>query len=181
MLKKASNKGIIVGNNNFYDQFFVPKREENIKITTYFDGAFWSGNAEALKQQKQKVMTLNGALDTLVHASRCRNIDCSYPDCQTIIRLLRHASRCSVRYAGGQICGDLNCKILRCKEMKNQIEKNASSSKKKQNPTTQKNKPRVSVGNASRTGLENDQSHVDCKQEKEGDKGRSGSHKISKG
>ncbi|GJV05613.1 zinc finger, TAZ-type containing protein [Tanacetum coccineum] len=47
--------------------------------------------------QKQKVMTLNGALDALVHASRCRNIDCSYPDCQTIMRLLRHASRCSVR------------------------------------------------------------------------------------
>ncbi|GJW60487.1 putative histone acetyltransferase chromatin regulator PHD family protein [Tanacetum coccineum] len=55
------------------------------------------------EHQKQKVMTLNGALDALVHASRCRNIDCSYPDCQTIMRLLRHASRCSVRYAGG--CG----------------------------------------------------------------------------
>nr|GFA81982.1 histone acetyltransferase HAC1-like isoform X1 [Tanacetum cinerariifolium] len=32
MLKKASNEGIVVGHNNFYDQFFVPKREENIKI-----------------------------------------------------------------------------------------------------------------------------------------------------
>nr|GEY48994.1 hypothetical protein [Tanacetum cinerariifolium] len=40
---------------------------------------------------------LNGALDALVHASRCRNIDCSYPNCQTIMRLLQHASRCSVR------------------------------------------------------------------------------------
>ncbi|GKB59570.1 histone H3-K56 acetyltransferase, RTT109 [Tanacetum coccineum] len=36
--------------------------------------------------------------NTLGHA---KNIDCSYPDCQTIMRLLRHASRCSVRYAGG--------------------------------------------------------------------------------
>nr|GEZ18805.1 histone acetyltransferase HAC1-like isoform X3 [Tanacetum cinerariifolium] len=78
------------------------------------------------------------------------NIDCSYQDCQTIMRLLRHASRCSVMYARDygpckqawwvlmkhvQIYTDLNCKILRCKEMKNHIEKNASSSKKKQNPT----------------------------------------------
>nr|GEU71805.1 hypothetical protein [Tanacetum cinerariifolium] len=53
------------------------------------------------EQQKQKVMTLNRALDALVHASRCRNIDCSYQDYQTIMRLLRHASRCSVVYAGG--------------------------------------------------------------------------------
>nr|GEX65502.1 hypothetical protein [Tanacetum cinerariifolium] len=105
---------------------------------------------QQLGDKKQKVMTLNGVLDALVHASRCRNIDCSYQDCQTIMRLLRHASRCSVMYAGGcgpckqawwvlmkhvQIYMDLNCKILRCKEMKNHIEKNASSSKKKQNPT----------------------------------------------
>nr|GEX23433.1 Toll/interleukin-1 receptor (TIR) domain-containing protein [Tanacetum cinerariifolium] len=32
MLKKVSNEGIVVGHNNFYDQFFVPKIEENIKI-----------------------------------------------------------------------------------------------------------------------------------------------------
>ena len=28
MLKKASNEGIIMGNNNLYNQFFAPKREE---------------------------------------------------------------------------------------------------------------------------------------------------------
>nr|GEZ65475.1 histone acetyltransferase HAC12 [Tanacetum cinerariifolium] len=58
MLKKASNEGIIVGHNNFYDQFFVPKIEENIKITAarlpYFDGAFWSGNAEASSKKLDK-------------------------------------------------------------------------------------------------------------------------------
>nr|GEZ94979.1 probable histone acetyltransferase HAC-like 1 isoform X1 [Tanacetum cinerariifolium] len=110
MLKKASNEGIVVGRNNFYDQFFVPKREENIKITAaclpYFDGAFWSGNAEAL--------------NALVHAS------------------LRHASRCGVRYAGG--CGT-------CKQ----------------------------------AWLESDQSHVDCKQEKEGDKEDQGVIRSVKG
>nr|GEV54467.1 hypothetical protein [Tanacetum cinerariifolium] len=43
MLKKASNEGIVVGHNNFYDYFFVPKREENIKLIAarlpYFDDA----------------------------------------------------------------------------------------------------------------------------------------------
>ncbi|GKB94423.1 histone acetyltransferase HAC1-like protein isoform X3 [Tanacetum coccineum] len=58
MLKKASNEGIVVGHNNLYDQFFVPKREENIKITAarlpYFDGAFWSREAEALSKKLEE-------------------------------------------------------------------------------------------------------------------------------
>nr|GEW08538.1 histone acetyltransferase HAC1-like isoform X3 [Tanacetum cinerariifolium] len=58
MLKKASNEGIVVGRNNFYHQFFVPKRKEYIKIAAarlpYFDGAFWSGNAEALSNKLDK-------------------------------------------------------------------------------------------------------------------------------
>nr|GEY53167.1 histone acetyltransferase HAC12-like isoform X1 [Tanacetum cinerariifolium] len=95
----------------------TPKEEKLQQCTccreVMLSGSKWL-NRWLNKEQKQKVMTLNGALDALVQASRCRNID-SYPDCQTIMRLLRHASRCSVR-------------------------------------------------------LESDQSHVDCKQEKEGDK-----------
>ncbi|GKF65626.1 histone acetyltransferase HAC1-like protein isoform X3, partial [Tanacetum coccineum] len=58
MLKKTSNEGIVVGHNNLYDQFFVPKREENIKIRAtrlpYFDGAFWSRKAEALSKKLEE-------------------------------------------------------------------------------------------------------------------------------
>ncbi|GJT32499.1 putative histone acetyltransferase chromatin regulator PHD family protein [Tanacetum coccineum] len=58
MLKKASNEGIVVGHNNLYNQFFVPKREENIKIIAarlpYFDGAFWSREAKALSKKLEE-------------------------------------------------------------------------------------------------------------------------------
>nr|GEW78620.1 zinc finger, TAZ-type [Tanacetum cinerariifolium] len=55
MLTKAAKEGIVVDINNLHEQFSVPKREENNKITTahlpYFDGAYWLGGCRNYKQE----------------------------------------------------------------------------------------------------------------------------------
>ncbi|GJT76207.1 histone acetyltransferase HAC1-like protein isoform X3 [Tanacetum coccineum] len=55
MLTKAAKEGIVVDVNNLHKQFFVPKREENNKITAarlpYFDGAYWLGAAETISKK----------------------------------------------------------------------------------------------------------------------------------
>ncbi|PWA92522.1 zinc finger, TAZ-type [Artemisia annua] len=103
--------------------------------------------------EKQKVKTNNGLLDALVHASRCKNknIECTYPCCQTIKKLIRHGSRCSVRARNGcgickqawsillkhaQICADSACRIPHCMDMKQRIKVTASSSGNKHKATT---------------------------------------------
>ncbi|KVI02625.1 histone H3-K56 acetyltransferase, RTT109 [Cynara cardunculus var. scolymus] len=48
-------------------------------------------------KHKQRVMMIKASLDALMHASKCKSIQCSYPDCRTIRKLLHHASICSVR------------------------------------------------------------------------------------
>lgn len=75
------------------------------------------------------MMQLKGALDVLVHSSRCNSMDCSNPDCRTIKKLIYHSSICTVRVRNGceyckrawwiirehsRICTDSDCKIHPC-------------------------------------------------------------------
>lgn len=58
MLRKATKDGIVVGVTNFYNQFFVPTREGNIKISAsrlpYFDGDSWSEAAIATSKELEE-------------------------------------------------------------------------------------------------------------------------------
>ena len=58
MLSKAAKEGIVVDINNLHKEFFVPKREENNKITAarlpYFDGAYWLGAAETISKKLEE-------------------------------------------------------------------------------------------------------------------------------
>ncbi|KAI3713098.1 hypothetical protein L1987_71669 [Smallanthus sonchifolius] len=56
---------------------------------------------ENKQPQNQYLLTLSRAL---VHASRCKSKDCSYPYCETIRNLTCHASRCSIRHVRKQQC-----------------------------------------------------------------------------
>ncbi|KAI3813301.1 hypothetical protein L1987_18021 [Smallanthus sonchifolius] len=84
------------------------------------------------RPQNQYVLTLSRAL---VHANRCKSMDCSYPYCETIRNLICHASRCSIRFYNGcencklawgvlrthkQICTDSSCRIPNCKHVRKQ-------------------------------------------------------------
>ncbi|KAJ9564190.1 hypothetical protein OSB04_000156, partial [Centaurea solstitialis] len=98
-----------------------------LKLTQSSTKAISETKSEQL--HKQRVTTLKDGLDALSHASKCKSIKCSNPDCGIIRKLLHHASICSVRVRNGckicerawwilkehaQICEESNCRIPRC-------------------------------------------------------------------
>nr|XP_043634708.1 histone acetyltransferase HAC1-like [Erigeron canadensis] len=97
--------------------------------------------------QKQKALELKAVMDVLMHASECERIPCPYKECVMMRRLFYHAARCSIRARGGckfcsrvwkilkehsRICRDSNCKIPRCRDIKNYKEKLAANSENRQ-------------------------------------------------
>ncbi|KAI3665776.1 hypothetical protein L6452_44408 [Arctium lappa] len=102
-----------------------------LKLTRPSTKAISKTKSEQL--HKQRAMTLKAGLDALIHASKCKTNQCSYPDCRIIRKLLHHASICRVRVCNGcklcerawwilkehaQICKDSNCRIPRCMDIR---------------------------------------------------------------
>lgn len=83
-----------------------------------------------------KAKMVKELLDVLLHASKCRPMEtnpCNYPNCLLIRKLFSHTRLCNTRVAGGckhckktwqvlklhsQRCGDLNCCVPRCRDLK---------------------------------------------------------------
>ncbi|PSS30567.1 Histone acetyltransferase [Actinidia chinensis var. chinensis] len=96
-----------------------------------------SKNGQA-QQRKHKLFTQ--LMNVLMHASQCNvaNSDtCSYPHCFQMKKLFRHAHQCKLRFAGGcqvckkswmllkshsKNCGDSNCRVPRCLDIKRHTE-----------------------------------------------------------
>ncbi|XP_057491538.1 histone acetyltransferase HAC12-like [Actinidia eriantha] len=104
-----------------------------------------SKNGQA-QQRRHKLFTQ--LMNVLMHASQCNvaNSDtCSYPHCFQMKKLFRHAHQCKLRFSGGcqvckiswmllkshsKNCGDSNCRVPRCLDLKRHIEMLALQSAK---------------------------------------------------
>ena len=96
-------------------------------------------------QQARKNASIQKAIESLIHASQCRNMQCKIPSCIRIKRVLRHTKDCRLRAMGApcHICKQLlflvfshakNCKETNCSlgSMCKKVKKNIQDTRAQQ-------------------------------------------------
>lgn len=92
----------------------------------------------SLTLQARKNASIQKAIESLIHASQCRNSQCKIPSCIRIKRILRHTRDCRLRamgnncqickqflflvYSHAKNCKETNCPVAICKRVKQNIQ-----------------------------------------------------------